>query len=106
MLFQVVLLQNKLVNEDPTSTDKRRRFKLTEKSKELTQDIVGDLELAAFFDAYDDGFLDIIVVDSEGNIKVYINNLGIDATWIKAMVYTGFCGSLSGKSFRRYIFLF
>ena len=107
MLSQVVLLQNVPVNADPTSTDKRRKFALTEETKKLTKDIVDDkLELAVFFDAYDDGFLDILVVDSDGKIKAYINNLGIDATWIKAMVYTGFCGSLSGKQSRRFKSLF
>jgi len=93
---QVALLKNDPTSSDPESQDKNRKFTL---DLTKTGNINGDVRLASFFDAYDDGFLDILVMTStnEGNqIDCFQNQLGIDATWIKAMVYTGFCGQLSG----------
>ena len=87
----MVLLANKGQSENEKSI---RRFVVDESlTKELSS---GDVELAAFFDAYDDGSLDILVA-SGGSIDLYENQLGIDATWIKAMAYTGFCGKLDGE---------
>ena len=102
IIQQAVLLKNEPISTAPDASDKDRKFVLdTTKTGTIGNSADGTLEMASFFDAYDDGFLDILVMSStngESPMKIdsYQNELGIDATWIKAMVYTGFCGDLSG----------
>lgn len=98
---KVMLLQNVKTSTDPDAADNVRKFEL--KINEYTNDIKvdGTFEMASFFDAYDNGFLDILVVsskDSKFKIDAFQNNLGIDATWIKAMVYTAYCDPVTGSS--------
>ena len=101
-----MLLQNVKASRDPDAADNVRKFEL--KINEYTNDIKvdGTLEMASFFDAYDNGFLDILVVSSKGDkdkkykIDAFQNNLGIDATWIKAMVYTAYCDPVTGEQCR------
>jgi len=49
-------------------------------------------DMIAFFDAYDDGFLDLIIAKKEDGIQAFENIKGVDATWIKAAIYSGSCG--------------
>lgn len=95
---QVVLLHNEKCNPNDGCQD-RKFVIITDKTTSLTKLNDGETPvLAAFFDAWDDGFLDILVItekEKDGaktrQIRAYRNQLGIDATWIKAMAYTGFC---------------
>ena len=95
----MALFENPSTPGDDSQSDKRLKMDLTK-----TGDLISDeVDLVAFFDAYDDGSLDILVSSKSENgrtIDVYQNLLGIDATWIKAMVYTGFCGKMTGACAR------
>jgi len=90
---QVALFRNPSAPGEESSTDLSRKLEM-DLPNELALD---NVDLVAFFDAYDDGSLDIIVSSQTGQtIDLYQNQLGIDATWIKAMVYSGFCGKVEG----------
>jgi len=96
---KVVLLKNEPVSSAAEASDKDRKFSWDPTKTDSLENVDGILEMASFFDAYDDGLLDILVVSSKDKtlrVDCFQNNLGIDATWIKAMVYTGFCGDLTG----------
>ncbi|CAH2323930.1 T-cell immunomodulatory [Pelobates cultripes] len=59
---------------------------------------IKDALAAAFFDIYEDGILDILVLGkglSEGNnaVHVLINNFEADAYFVKVIVLSGFCSS-------------
>ena len=93
-------MKNEPVSSAAEASDKDRKFSWDPTKTDSLENVDGILEMASFFDAYDDGLLDILVVSSKDKtlrVDCFQNNLGIDATWIKAMVYTGFCGDLTGK---------
>ena len=81
----MILLENKAVSDDQNDVASKDRKLVV--NDEFTKYIdAQNAELVAFFDAYDDGLLDILVVTTDNKIHAFINNLGIDATWIKAMI--------------------
>ena len=74
------LLHNKAVSDEPGANEHVRQLVL---KRDVTGQLaMNNVELAAFFDAYDDGTLDILVV-ADGKINAFQNNLGVGATWIK-----------------------
>ncbi|KAM8947493.1 T-cell immunomodulatory protein [Pelodytes ibericus] len=89
---QAVLLEN-VPCKNTTCT---RMFEVLWEISDLNQ--ITDAVVAAFFDIYEDGILDIIVLGkgySENNNAVHIllNNFEADAYFVKVIVLSGFCSS-------------
>ncbi|XP_062997314.1 T-cell immunomodulatory protein [Elgaria multicarinata webbii] len=92
---QAFLLQNVECN-NASCEGARRMFKVYWELSDLNQ--IKDAVLATFFDIYEDGILDILVLsknNSKGDLAIHAlkNNFEADAYFVKVIVLSGLCSN-------------